>query len=481
MAQLALISKAKKVFGSDGTFLSFPVMPLAYTKEELDFFSQETADELRQSNKNLHAFSTLVNLIPNDEAWLPTETRFLWEEYEYVLNQGVCASSTRTPEEEVAFKEAKAYLKTPGGITDSQQVQLYKLHKDAHIMVEQEFMEARSTGETTEDETEKKQWLEVDKPAFIAKLEELENKWVLEGYKNQVEIAQSKLEILGAKSPILTWTDWKAQFNPDIESRTEIDSSQEFFPSSFNPSNALEEDAWKPFKLSEAEVKALVKEAPEELQKRFSTTDKESSIKTITLEFSSAVINRSWFDSEVFRSRFWRLSDATKIISDGASPPSGDCPAYVTAIVFARKVAVELKQTQPSPPQLTNLRFNYMLKNQNMLKQIHPSVLKQAQPLSSNNIKMMRMQTVKPLKTKDQNTVLSRPSTIHIPSEIKREKAALLSLKASTFTRLPTKPIRKPAPRPTNPRSVEDKNIYIFAFICKPLSKCPNPDLTLQW
>ncbi len=157
VAQLALMSKAKKVFGNEGTFLSFPVTPLAYKKEELDFFSQETADDLRQSKKNLNSFSTLVNLIPDNEAWLPTETRFLWDEYEHVLNQGICASSTRTAEEE-AYKEALAYLKIPGEggfMQDSPQVKLYKQYKDNHYMVEQEFMEARSSGETTDNEAEK--------------------------------------------------------------------------------------------------------------------------------------------------------------------------------------------------------------------------------------------------------------------------------------------------------------------------------------
>ena len=82
--QLALMSKAKKVFGADDTFLSFPVSPLPYTKRQLDFFAQQDADALRQSLQNLQAFSTLVNLIPSDEAWLPTETRFLWDVYEEV-------------------------------------------------------------------------------------------------------------------------------------------------------------------------------------------------------------------------------------------------------------------------------------------------------------------------------------------------------------------------------------------------------------
>ena len=156
-----------------------------------------------------------------------------------------------------------------------------------------------------------KQWREVDEPAFRAKLKELENKWILEGNKSEVEIAQSKLVLLGAKSPILTWAEWKAQFNPDLNSETGASDLSRVFPSSVAPSNALEESSWKSFSLSEVEVKTLVNEAPEELRRRFSANGKASSIKYMSLEFSSATINRAWFNSELFRSRFWKLSDMT--------------------------------------------------------------------------------------------------------------------------------------------------------------------------
>ena len=76
--QLALMSKAKKVFGKEDTFLSFPVSPLSFSKQQLDFHSQQDPTASRRSFQNLHAFSTLVNLIPGGEAWLPSQSRFLW-------------------------------------------------------------------------------------------------------------------------------------------------------------------------------------------------------------------------------------------------------------------------------------------------------------------------------------------------------------------------------------------------------------------
>ena len=516
IVQLALMSKAKKVFEKEGTFLSFPVTPLAYTKDDLDFFSQETGSDLLKSRANLAAFSTLVNLIPHDEAWLPTDARFLWNELEYVLREGTLAVSTRTPEEEVAYQEALAFLKVPGEgglLQDSPKVRVYNQYKDAYIMAEQEFMEARSTGEAAEDESEKKHWREVDGPAFRAKLKDLDNQWILEGYKNEVNIARSQYQNLGAKSPAITWEEWKGCFNQDLDSETNAQDNFTVFPSSFTPSNALEEGSWNPFSLSEAEIKTLVNEAPADLRKRFSVDGTVSTMKSVTLEFSSAAIKRSWFDSEIFRARFWRLSDSTKVFSDGGSPPSGDCPAYVTAIVFARKVVVEAKQAQSTssskPKMSVDLRFNYAVKDQNSIKRINPAVLQAVQPqlMKKQPIppQQIKAQPVQPLimKMRPQAMASLKSTAIRVPTQPTRGNVLLkpmvmtpvvarpafsrsmVTLKASAYTRLPTTPVRKPAPRPATPASpppsVPDKNIYILAFICKPVPKSPDPDMGLQW
>src|SRR3954466_13883839 len=130
--QLALMSKAKKVFCKDQSiFLSFPVSPLPYTRRELDFLSEKDPGDLAQSKRNLYAFSTLVNLIPSEEAWVQTETRFLWDVYEEVLKADY-ADSSRTPQEEVEYREAQASLgkETEQGWVDSPAYIAYKRYRD---------------------------------------------------------------------------------------------------------------------------------------------------------------------------------------------------------------------------------------------------------------------------------------------------------------------------------------------------------------
>lgn len=53
--------------------------PLPFKPEELVLDGDATAEEARRSLHNLQAFSTLVNLLPEGEAWVPDEAAYLWD------------------------------------------------------------------------------------------------------------------------------------------------------------------------------------------------------------------------------------------------------------------------------------------------------------------------------------------------------------------------------------------------------------------
>ena len=496
--QLALMTKAKKVFGAEDTFLSFPVSPLPHTKRQLDFFAQQDATALLQSLQNLQAFSTLVNLIPSDEAWLPTETRFLWDVYEQMLKEAQFASSTRTPEEEAEYQRALAYLRVAGdggAWEESAPVKAYRQHKDAYVLAQQNYLAAKSTAECGTD-AERQRWRDVDEPARRKELDALQAQWIIAG-KNEVEAAQNKIISLGARSPIQTWSEWNSRFNRDIDTLTGASDNFTVFPSLFSPSNALEEGAWKPFKLSEQEVKVLLNEAPAELRARFAADSAASSVASLTFEFSSAVILRPWFVSEAFRVRFWRFADGSKILSDGGTPPKGTCPAYVTAIVFARRVAVEEKRAEPAPgaKPFDGFRFTVAVKDQERLTRIPPEVLIATQPRTVNvtapmmNVRPaeavsprtanIRVANPQMMRAADMNVAVARPITAQEVSA-----RPIRNLSTVAVTRLPQQSVAgtgATAPSPSPQATTPDDEIYILAFICKTLPKSPDPDLTLQW
>ena len=489
--QLALMSKAKKVFGADDTFLSFPVSPLPHTKRQLEFLAQQDADAFRQSLQNLQAFSMLVNLIPSDEAWLPTETRFLWDVYEQVLKEAQFASSTRTAEEEAAYQQALAYLRVAGdGGEESAPVKAYRQHKDAYLLAQQRYLAAKSTAECATDPAEQQRWRDVDEPAQRAELDALQAQWIIAGHKNEVEAAQSKVVSLGARSPLQTWSEWSSRFNREIDTLTGAADNFTFFPSLFSPSNAVDEGAWKTFKLSEPEIKVLLDEAPAELRERYAAESAASSVASVTFEFSSAAILRPWFASEALRARFWRFADPSNVLSDGGTPAKGECPAYVTAIVFARKVTVEEKRAEPEAATkvFDGFRFTAAVRDPERLARVSPDLL------SATQFHAVRM-TSPAMKARAVEAMAPRASTMRVmnpqlmraagvtPVVAEPVVARPLRLSTVAVTRLPQQAVTLPAPSPPQPSqpSTPDEAIYILAFICKALPKCPNPDTTLQW
>jgi hypothetical protein len=492
--QLALISKAKKVFSTDKTFLSFPVSPIAFSKEMLEFFSQNDADALRQSQNNLLTFSTLVNQIPSGEAWIPKETLFLWEVYEDILKDAEFASTSRTQEEETEYQNALSYLrqaKENGGEEISQSVlAAYRKYKDLFEVANQLYLTDKNTAECSTDPDELKRWRDVDEPERRRKLDELQGYWISEGYKNEVEAAESIVARLGAKSPILTWAEWKGRFNPDIDTLTGTSDASTVFPSFFSPNNAIEDGSWMPFKLSEEEIKVLLKEAPPELLSRLGVDIASFSVKPLSMEFSSAVIRRPWFEPDAFRARFWRFSDASKIISDGNIPPKGICPAYVTAIVFVRRVMVEEKQDQAGnivcKPMNINLDVLSTVLSNNETRHLTPLIAKETLTMNVGAIDRARSQSNLAVNRQMINASIMRGENMHATFEPYQEVPthAARNFRSLKRSRVPDDNI-PPLPSPpiplSHPPTTQDETIYILAFICKTLPKCPDPDPTLQW
>lgn len=487
--QLALMSKAKKVFGNNQTFLSFPVTPLPFTKQQLNFLAD-------QNLQNLRAFSALVNLIPNGEAWVQTDPHYLWDVYHEVLTNANFATSTRTPEEEARYQAALRVLHTTredGSREDTPAYQAYKQHKDMFLLAQQRYTAAAETAKYSSDPAEQQRWSTIDEPALRANLLAYETQWAIDGYKNQIETAQNTITTLEARSPLLTLGKWSSLFMDLLDTVTDAVDLSSAFSSSFAPPNALEEGSWQPFKLTSDEVKALVAEAPADIRSRLSINTDTLSVGSLVFEFSSAVIQRPWFVPDAFTARFWQFSDTSKIISDGKAPASGECPAYVTAIVFARNVTVEKKQAQPGqPPVIPFDGFNFPIAT-NRLRVFPAGSVKPNPRLIDTQIQfphgavlpqsMTRMTANPPVTLSEhmlETRLASRDSVISRVDPSIATARLFRDLEIMAFPRQPAREQSSGAAEPPPPPSHDD-SIYILAFICKQVPLSPNPDPNLQW
>lgn len=198
IAQLALSQKAKQVFGGENTFLSFPITPLQYTKHDLSFVQNFNVSRLKE-------FSLLVNLIPTGQAWQPTASQFLWDTYGDVLggHDTEVAQSTRTVQEEVQYQQAIQFLTVQGqnGWPEpSPAAKAYNQFRDQWFVLQERYNAAKLTGETTTDSTLRHHWMTVEEPQLRQQLQDLDTRWINEGFKQEVEQFQAVRSRLGGKS-----------------------------------------------------------------------------------------------------------------------------------------------------------------------------------------------------------------------------------------------------------------------------------------
>jgi hypothetical protein len=495
----ALMLKAKRVFGNEQTFLSFPLSPVPFTRRDLDFFDDSTKTAAQISMRNQIEFSRQVNLIPTGEAWLPAATGFLWDAYLSVLTQSDVAQSARTATEEAAYNNAKALLRDANG-DDTDIVKAYKQHRDAFIVCQEKYLAAKLTAESA-NESEREQWRSIIEPAMKAELDTLSVNWMLLGNKTKVEDAQNLITILGAHSPSQMLAEWRSRCNPDLDQLTDPSDLTSAFVTSFSPANAVDENAWCSFTLSPAEIASLLASAPTEWRRTMLGDATPSTTQSVTFEFSSAGIIRPWFDANAFKSRFWRFDDPSRLLSDGLNPPSGECTAYASGIVFARHVrTIDTAQpgngaTQP----FTGLQFKMAaltLQSKSVEiaalpaadvpapAAIRATAIAQPRMAMRDTVALAAGTPAMRLMRADRMADVSPELDWDAPPSV-RNFQKMKRLRGISVYRPPLEPPpQAPAPPPapaSPPPAAPDETIYVLAFICKKVGKAPDPDASLSW
>jgi hypothetical protein len=502
---LAMMAKAKLVFEQPDTFLSFPLTPKAYTKQQLNFMSG--AESGNEGLLNLSEFSRLVNRVPGNSIWEDIEERYLWDQYDEVLKTAKLAVSTRSPAEEADYAKALQflYLQNPDGTrSDQPPVIAYNQFKDAWYLAQQSYNNQKIDAELSTDVAVQRRWKEAQEPLLRSQIQTIEQRWLAEGYKIQVEDARRIQTTLGSKSPSQTWAQWQSLFNRDIDTKTDTNQLR-FAITGFAPSNAIE-SAWQQFTLSEGEVNALINQAPIEIRNRLQPNAVDLDIESMSFEFTSVAITRSWFSSEAFKARFWQFYDSTRQLSDGQIPAKGACPGYVAALVFARNPVVTLKanseknkQTLERIKDLDSISLGSFKVKLKDIYQTPPIIVRppspiEMRPLPDRITKLPPIATKLPpistkigkianLRAESEATIALNP---RVPIDSRMSDVSMAKeaarLGKTTFKRIPI-PIDD-GDWPTTPRPIPPSNsneVYIMGFICKRLPLCPNPDLLLQW
>jgi hypothetical protein len=277
-----------------------------------------------------------------------------------------------------------------------------------------------------------------------------------------------------------------------------------------SPSDLFDTGSWLRFTLTNAEMTRLIRQVPPELQTIFGSDVANPNVDSVSFEYRSVALTRPWFRPALFKARFWRLGAAGGELSDGGNPPQGDCPSYITALVFARNVTIQRRQQTGAPAEkldkpgtLLTLAPNIQLHQLSLARAtaMSPRMVSKvssaaAQPAGVSQPRVAAATAASPVRTmRVMDTAATRGVSMQPQVALAGPQKALL-LKSTTFQALkipvqrplptpgprpsPT-PTPAPAPAPAPPPASPTDEVTILAFICKRLPRCPDPDPALTW
>jgi hypothetical protein len=226
----------------------------------------------------------------------------------------------------------------------------------------------------------------------------------------------------------------------------------------------------------------------------------------VSFEYRSVAITRPWFRPGLFKARFWRLPDGVEPLSDGADPATGRCPAYVSALVFARNVVVTYK-AQVGGTTDTGAAIRFLRLEPAMLSAKFIHLASAAETPTSPEVRLVRdhrgdaptVSTFSPsraalrLRAADFSaaTVTAAPIAVAVTEApapttlLARSRLRLGSMLAGPVlvggATLAPEPAPPPTPEPPPPAPSREGEVMVLAFICKRTPRSPDPDPTLTW
>lgn len=497
-AQLALMVKAKRVFESPGTFLSFPLAPMAYPPAVLDF-SKALADP--KTGAALLEFSRAVNQCPSGPIFLGDSDQYLWEQYDHWLNAMDLAAGDLSPDQKAAYTQARTLLTATdanGLTTDSPTLSTYKHCRDQYFDALQAYKSAQSTAASAASGPAQAQWQNIDEPRLRQAVDQAMSLWQTDGNKDAIEAAQSTVATFEARMPRKVWEGWRKAYNPDLDVFSDAASNSTCAPSGFAPAD-MGAQPWTTFYLTGPEIQVLKAAASSDLQGIFGETGA-STIQSLSFEFRSAAVVRPWFNTAMFDARFWKFADGNPDLSDGGTPSKGAWPAYVSAVVFARNIRLTTTAAAPQPlktlPALAlQPQTIQMLQTQRLATITTPVAAKAAAPaFVARPAFAVGAASMGPVAIAPVAAAPIRPMVAPAANSVLRLNTAMtyrapLPMRTPVVVGFPPRPpapapIVHPSPPPPPPASstpLPDDTISILAFICRPLGKAPNPDPALDW
>jgi hypothetical protein len=349
---LALTAKFSEIFDDPDVFLAFPLTVPSFRAQDLEAIvdGAQTAEELQ----TLTEWVRMINRIPDTGPILNLDGRLLWDSYfdVSVRSEVRFARSRTAAEDDAELAAANAIIadvdSASGRRVPSARLLAYNQFKDLWFIANQEYRQRAAEISASADPAERRLWAEAEQSIRLENIRQVEGRWRIEGFRDEVDAAYRTIAEVGARDPEGQWRDWAGRFSPELDQNGDLNLLKSV-PTGFSPADFMRSDAWSSLRMTRADVERLAENAAEPLRRRLASGQLTHDFAAVTLEYTSVSVQRAWFQKDLFAARFWRFADPQRILSDGSRPPIGELPAYIAAVVFVRNVAIErLIQGEPS-------------------------------------------------------------------------------------------------------------------------------------
>lgn len=321
------------------TVVAAPDRLLAWTADDFDLTpgNATDAEQQRVYIRRWMVLSRLVDAIPERKTLSPAGRR-LSNVLERTLKVGQPAAGQYLSETEQAVqKAARNVLYTTdsaGLLQDSVKHTLYKQYRDRYYTVEQALRSAGNDPSTINNLLSAEQYAQLSQDVQQAR-----HDWINLGYRYEIELARNTLSTFALRAPIESWNRWQESFE---SARLMGLDNFYFYPVQLSPSDAAR-SGWTAEEISANpasmfSVMAGLSGMPKHAQ---ADGDAQANLQKVTFEYTFARVERHWLDKDAspLVSRLWRsteIPDAS--ISDGAHPPIGECPTFVTGLILVRNI-----------------------------------------------------------------------------------------------------------------------------------------------
>ena len=457
---MAEVSTAVVGMQSDpsGAFLSFPLTPLPFRADDLEFTTLTDPERARAFAE----FSDLVNRLPGTSTvWNPVRPGRFWDVYGEVLRADL-AEDVLTPQQQASYDESLGVLydvAANGTRTASARLQSYIAYQKQWLEAAAAVAKARRDGADDID-------------VLVEARDLVALQWNDLGFRQVIDDARHVVESIRAASPATVWSGYRRNFDP--ADPTQFQSSPvdglRYMPSPFTPTGAVRPEApWPRLTLDRAQLSALASsdQVPDGLRQQLMDLSSSSAVSRVSFEYTVVEITRGWVELSMFASRVWRFPPGGAPLYDPDTPEDAwRCPAYVSGVVLARNIAVESDQADTSPMgPLDVLAVRRMGVWDDANGVVDPDRLRLARRDLETVAVPFRplLETIRPSATLEATEAL--PESFDGPTTVVFDR--LLATDTGPAADMPSQA----------PQDV----VLVLAFLCRRLPKAPDPDPSLRF